>query len=201
MTCELEDIVGRSCVPFRKVYKRQIPSNLIMYANRCHCWPKFCYWLQSLFASPSRGNYVGSIKNGSIYNTTRVSLLQSFIQQRQSVLGFDTLLDSWSKFQQKSYLELSRHSFEASGNTYQFQQLEATEINTIESENVKAMLSIRFEDFSVGNRRRRASDLGWKLLAVLPTKQSSCIHTSRPQRLHDFRRACTDGVEPALLDG
>ncbi|RDW72926.1 hypothetical protein BP6252_06833 [Coleophoma cylindrospora] len=78
------------------------------------------------------------------------------LPQKRSHLGFDTLFESYSRFQDKSYLQLSRQRFEETGYTYQFRQLGVTKINTVEPENVKTILSTKFQDFSVSDKRRNA---------------------------------------------
>ena len=78
------------------------------------------------------------------------------LPQADNLLGLDTIRESYNHFRESSYLGLSKDRFDRFGNTYGFVQLGSTVINTIEPENVKAILSTRFQDFSVGIKRQSA---------------------------------------------
>lgn len=78
------------------------------------------------------------------------------LPQADNLLGLGTIRESYHHYQQGSYLSLSKDRFDQFGNTYRFVQLGSAVINTIEPENVKAILSTRFQDFSVGFKRQTA---------------------------------------------
>lgn len=78
------------------------------------------------------------------------------LPQMETLLGLDTLVESYRAINKHAYLSLSKTRFEQAGNTYQFVQLGSTIINTVEPENIKAILQTNFDDFSVGSRRQTA---------------------------------------------
>ena len=78
------------------------------------------------------------------------------LEQKDSILGFDTLANSFHAVQDHEYLKLSKQRFEETGKTFQFQQLGTTVVNTIEPRNIQSILSTKFQDYSVGNGRAGA---------------------------------------------
>ena len=73
--------------------------------------------------------------------------------QFDSYLGLDTLIESHAAVKKGDFLDLNRLRFEKIGRTYRFRQLRKNVINTIEPENIRAILSSRFSDYSVASER------------------------------------------------
>lgn len=65
----------------------------------------------------------------------------------------DRLLESCRAMAKRNYLELVQKRFEEVGYTYMSTHLGAPVINTIEPENIKTILSTKFEDYSIGDRK------------------------------------------------
>jgi len=65
----------------------------------------------------------------------------------------DRLLESCEAMKRREYLKLVQKRFEEVGNTYRSTHLGATVINTIEPENIRTILSTKFEDYSIGDRK------------------------------------------------
>jgi cytochrome P450 len=80
------------------------------------------------------------------------------LPQKDPVLGIDTLIESYRHILNHSYLSLLQSRFTKYGNTHSFNSLGPTVINTIDPENVQAMLAKQFEDFGLGSRRKAAFD-------------------------------------------
>ena len=78
------------------------------------------------------------------------------LTQKDHVLGLDTLYESFHHLRQNAYLRLSQRRFKNTGYTWQFTQLGKTIINTAEPENIKAILSTKFSDFSLSSKRAAA---------------------------------------------
>lgn len=76
----------------------------------------------------------------------------------QGFLGFRFLLRSYESIKKHSYLNTARVRFETYGTTYEFRNLGARVINTIDPENVRTVLSTKFDHFSLGPRRKQAFD-------------------------------------------
>ena len=78
------------------------------------------------------------------------------LEQKDRLLGLDTLFKSYAAFQSDTYLQLSQKRFERTGNTFSFRSLGRTELNTCDPENIKAILSGKFRDFAMGPTRKSA---------------------------------------------
>ncbi|KAI9751505.1 MAG: hypothetical protein M4579_006041 [Chaenotheca gracillima] len=71
--------------------------------------------------------------------------------------GFDIFLENFKSLKQKTFLSCTWKRYQRMDrSTYRSIMLGEWVINTIEPENVKAMISTKFEDFDIGWRRRQA---------------------------------------------
>lgn len=77
-------------------------------------------------------------------------------KHRFPVLGLDEILDSINAAKLYSYLSRQRAQFQRYGTTFSSRFYTSTVINTIEPENIKTVLSTKFEDYGVGTRRKDA---------------------------------------------
>ena len=80
------------------------------------------------------------------------------LSQKDRLLGIDTLFESYKTIRASKYLSLQQLRYAKSGNTYSFNSLGATVINTIDPENIQAMLAKQFNDFELGAARKAAFD-------------------------------------------
>ena len=80
----------------------------------------------------------------------------SRLTQWDPILGFDTLLQSYRSIKSGEYLSTSHKRFLKHGDTFRFNMLGTRVVNTIEPENVKTVLSTKFDDFVLGSRREAA---------------------------------------------
>ncbi|KAK5119291.1 hypothetical protein LTR85_007647 [Meristemomyces frigidus] len=76
--------------------------------------------------------------------------------KQESILGVRMLKESYTSLTEGRYLELTAERFAQYGDTFAFDQLGAPGILTIDPENVKAVLSTKFADFGMGERRASA---------------------------------------------
>ncbi|KAH7322504.1 putative cytochrome P450 [Stachybotrys elegans] len=67
-------------------------------------------------------------------------------------LGVSFIFDNARHFQERNYLQALTRQFQNVGWTHEVRMLGGASIWTIEPENLKVMLSIRFKDYSLGNR-------------------------------------------------
>ena len=75
---------------------------------------------------------------------------------KDPLFGLDDVWESLNAAKAKRFLARIRRQYERLGNTYSARFLTYPVINTIEPENIKAVLSSRFSDYGVGSRRREA---------------------------------------------
>ncbi len=72
------------------------------------------------------------------------------------VLGLDLFRANVKALRSHTFLQTLRGRFLEYGNTFQLILMGSNVIATIEPENLKAILSLKFKEFSLGERRRRA---------------------------------------------
>lgn len=104
-----------------------------------------------------------------------------------SVIGFDVISQSYRHFKDHSYLEATHKRYLKHGNTFQANMMGMRIYNTIEPENIKTILSSRFEDFGLGKRRRAAFDslLGHGILNTDGMEWSRSRRLLRPSFARD----------------
>lgn len=78
------------------------------------------------------------------------------IKSKDPVLGLDVLWESYSSVHSQKYLETSLARFEECGTTYEANLLGTRDINTIDPQNIRAILATQFKEFSLGTRRKNA---------------------------------------------
>lgn len=71
---------------------------------------------------------------------------------KEPMFGLDTLIPTLRALQQHRLLERSCKLFRDCGRTFNFQELNRRAIVTIESENIKAVLSLSFHDYGLSHR-------------------------------------------------
>lgn len=76
--------------------------------------------------------------------------------QRSLLLGLDVLRDLILAAQSQRYLETIQHAYQQCGNTFSRHILFSSIICTIEPDNLKAVLSTRFEDYGITRVRKDA---------------------------------------------
>ncbi len=76
--------------------------------------------------------------------------------QRERILGLDVLKEQIAAIKAHRNLEVVTRRYAEHGSTFSLSMLGQTYINTIDPENIRAVLATRFDDFSVGNR-----ELAW----------------------------------------
>lgn len=103
------------------------------------------------------------------------------------ILGSDVVFQSYKHLTTHSYLNVTRERFLKHGNTFRAKMMGARVYNTIEPENIKTMLSSRFEDFGLGKRRKSAFDslLGHGILNTDGTEWSHSRRLLRPSFARD----------------
>ena len=70
------------------------------------------------------------------------------------IFGLDLLYSSLGALKRHTFMEETQARFNEMGNTYQSHMVGKTAILTIEPENLKTMLSLKFKDFGLGPQRR-----------------------------------------------
>ena len=70
--------------------------------------------------------------------------------------GIDGIIDAFKSVKLKTFLEQQQNYYSKYGNTYSSRRSTFSVINTAEPENIKTILSTKFEDYSVGFHRKRA---------------------------------------------
>ena len=70
--------------------------------------------------------------------------------------GIDGIRDAFRAVKLKVFLERQQNHYKKYGNTYSTRRSTFSVINTIEPENIKTILSTKFNDYSVGFHRKRA---------------------------------------------
>ena len=70
--------------------------------------------------------------------------------------GLDAFRDAVKAARSRTYLQRIRLLYQLYGTTFSTRTLKSYTINTIESENIKAMLVTKFDDYNVGSTRRDA---------------------------------------------
>ncbi len=78
------------------------------------------------------------------------------IPLKDPILGADLLKDSYDSVKRHKYLEHAENRFFEIGTTFESNMMGAMVINTIEPENIKTILSTKFEDYELGSRRKNA---------------------------------------------
>jgi cytochrome P450 len=73
-------------------------------------------------------------------------------QLPSKLLGLDIILQTIAAAKQRRVLELGLSRFQHYGNTLKFRNLTKTMITTREPQNIKTILSLRFKDYSLGDR-------------------------------------------------
>ena len=71
-------------------------------------------------------------------------------------LGLDTTLESYANIQDHTYLELCQQRFLNNGSTFKTKSMGVNSICTIDPENIKTVLSLKFNDFRLGEKREHA---------------------------------------------
>ncbi|KAE8354944.1 cytochrome P450 [Aspergillus coremiiformis] len=75
---------------------------------------------------------------------------------KDPVLGLDGLQSIFKVFREYRFLPWAQSKYCSLGNTFQTSILLSTDICTIEPENVKTVLAVKFKDFDLGEKRRQA---------------------------------------------
>ena len=109
------------------------------------------------------------------------------ISHADPLLGSDHVWKGYQHLSEHTYLEESRKYFLRYGNTYQSTMMAATVINTIEPENIKAILSTQFKNFGLGARRRNAFQpvLGYGIFATDGQQWRNSRNMIRPHFAQD----------------
>lgn len=94
---------------------------------------------------------------GKMYQQHRC-LTPPRLLQKDRILGIGAFIESYRNIRTNTYLSLQQARFEKHGNTYSFKSLGVSVINTIDPENVQAMLAKNSGDFGIGPRRKAAFD-------------------------------------------
>lgn len=81
------------------------------------------------------------------------------LPQMDPILGLDLLYSSLKSIKKHTFLEEIKERFDKMGNTFQSHMVGRTAIVTIEPENLKTMLSLKFKDFGLGPQRRAFAPL------------------------------------------
>ena len=71
-------------------------------------------------------------------------------------LGLDITFESYATIQNHRYLELCQQRFLKSGTTFRTKSMGVNSICTIDPENIKTVLSLKFNDFRLGEKREAA---------------------------------------------
>jgi cytochrome P450 len=77
-------------------------------------------------------------------------------RHKEPILGLDLSLDTYQNLKNGNYLEGYRGHFKTHGNTFEAKVLGAKAIFTVEPENIRTVLSTKFEDFDDDSQRRNA---------------------------------------------
>lgn len=78
------------------------------------------------------------------------------LPRKDPFLGLDITLESYTNIQNHTYLELCQQRFLKYGKTFKAKSMGVNSICTIHPENVKTLLSLKFKDFRLGQRRQNA---------------------------------------------
>ncbi|KAL9130374.1 MAG: hypothetical protein Q9217_001432 [Psora testacea] len=78
------------------------------------------------------------------------------ISAKDPILGIDSLLGSCKSLKHHRYLEHATNRFAEHGTTFESNMMGTTVINTVEPENIKAILSTAFDHYELGPRRKNA---------------------------------------------
>ena len=76
------------------------------------------------------------------------------LPQMDPFLGLDLLYSSLRALKRHTFIEESKSRFDRTGNTFQSHMVGRNAILTIEPENLKTMLSLKFKDFGLGPQRK-----------------------------------------------
>jgi len=71
---------------------------------------------------------------------------------QESFLGYGMLRDSFEALRNSKYLQLGRQRFDENGDTFAFKQIGKLGVLTNDPVNVKAILSIQFQNISASGR-------------------------------------------------
>ncbi|KAB8230931.1 cytochrome P450 [Aspergillus alliaceus] len=78
------------------------------------------------------------------------------VRHKDPFLGLDALREVLDALREHRFLELGRSNYRRYGNTFRTRILVSTDVCTIEPENIKTVLAVKFKDFDLGEARRRA---------------------------------------------
>ena len=82
--------------------------------------------------------------------------LAAQLPHKDPFFGIDAIREALRAAKAKTFLEFKRKHYELYGSTFSFPFSTLFAISTIEPENIKALLSTKFEDYSVGSLRKDA---------------------------------------------
>ncbi|KAL9122969.1 MAG: hypothetical protein Q9187_000476 [Circinaria calcarea] len=91
-----------------------------------------------------------------------------FYPHLDPVFGLDGVRDAFAALKSKTYLTRIHHLYETLGPTFSSRFFLTPVVNTIEPENIKTVLATKFEDYSIGSRRKNAFEplLGHGIIQV-----------------------------------
>lgn len=81
------------------------------------------------------------------------------LPQSDPILGLDLLYSALTALKKHTFLEETKQRFDKTGNTYHSHMSGKSATLTLEPENLKTMLSLKFKDFGLGPQRREFAPL------------------------------------------
>lgn len=111
---------------------------------------------QSLWLSYRLGRHLRVLID-SIFAARRYSCQDPpDLPRKDPFFGLDIMLESYTNIQNHTYLELCQRRFLKNGTTFKTKSMGVSSICTIDPENVKTVLSLKFNDFRLGDERKNA---------------------------------------------
>jgi hypothetical protein len=78
--------------------------------------------------------------------------LQKYYPLKDPIFGIDGMFETLAAAKEQRLLERANNNYKKYGNTFASKLFRQRVIVTIEPQNVKTVLSLRFKDFGIGNR-------------------------------------------------